>query len=309
MKRLLLLLLIFFSVPKAIYAIEISVVCAGFNSEKGNFFDVDVFVVGRTLKQKQIDSINSIGEIKVLVAFTSDTKFSFADSFSAKSSASLDPADFHSANRIFLPEGFYNIVVTVVDVNKPENKAVYKTSAYLDFTERKLRQSDFLLCGSVNSTKLQNQALCFNDSIYTPLVYSVVPYNSNSLIVYNEIYNTSRFIKSKINITYLLQTSGATQKPIAVQEFVENPANRIHKNVLFDLSKVPSGSYRLSCKVTDSTGTVFSERERRVGPRRVRRRAERDRTACSVARGRRRRSDALHEDRSDIRRRREFRRG
>ncbi len=261
MKRLFLYLLIFFSAPKAIYAIDISVVCASFNSEKGNFFDVDVFVVGRTLKQKQIDSINSIGEIKVLVAFTSETKFRFVDSFSAKSNASLDPADFHSAKRIFLPEGFYNIVVTVVDVNKPESKGVYKTSAYLDFTERKLRQSDFLLCSAVNSTKLQNSALCFNDSVYSPLIYSVVPYNSNTLIIYNEIYNTFRFIKSKINITYTLQGSNSAKKTFAAQEFNVVPTERIKQSVFFDMTKIPSGSYRLSCKVTDSIGTVFSERE------------------------------------------------
>ncbi len=260
MKRLL-SLLIFFSVSTAIYAIDISVVCAGFNSDKGNFFDVDVFVAGRTLKQNQVDSINSIGAVKILVTFSSETKFNAIDSFLAKSKPSLDPSDIHTAKRIFLPEGFYNIVVTVVDANKTESKAVYKTSAYLDFSERKLRQSDFLLCGNINASNAENSALRFNESVYVPIVYGVVPYSSNKLIVFNEIYNTAKFIKSKINITYAIQSSTATQKNISVQEFIETPATKISKNVLFDLTKVPSGSYRLSCKVTDSVGTVFSERE------------------------------------------------
>jgi len=260
MKRLL-SLLIFFSVSTAIYAIDISVVCAGFNSDKGNFFDVDVFVAGRTLKQNQVDSINSIGAVKILVTFSSETKFNAIDSFLAKSKPSLDPSDIHTAKRIFLPEGFYNIVVTVVDANKTESKAVYKTSAYLDFSERKLRQSDFLLCGNINASNAENSALRFNESVYVPIVYGVVPYSSNKLIVFNEIYNPAKFIKSKINITYAIQSSTATQKNISVQEFIETPATKISKNVLFDLTKVPSGSYRLSCKVTDSVGTVFSERE------------------------------------------------
>lgn len=260
MKRLL-SLLIFFSVSTAIYAIDISVVCAGFNSDKGNFFDVDVFVAGRTLKQNQVDSINSVGAVKILVTFSSETKFNAIDSFLAKSKPSLDPSDIHTAKRIFLPEGFYNIVVTVVDANKTESKAVYKTSAYLDFSERKLRQSDFLLCGNINASNAENSALRFNESVYVPIVYGVVPYSSNKLIVFNEIYNTAKFIKSKINITYAIQSSTATQKNISVQEFIETPATKISKNVLFDLTKVPSGSYRLSCKVTDSVGTVFSERE------------------------------------------------
>lgn len=260
MKRLL-SLLIFFSVSTAIYAIDISVVCAGFNSDKGNFFDVDVFVAGRTLKQNQVDSINSVGAVKILVTFSSETMFNAIDSFLAKSKPSLDPSDIHTAKRIFLPEGFYNIVVTVVDANKTESKAVYKTSAYLDFSERKLRQSDFLLCGNINASNAENSALRFNESVYVPIVYGVVPYSSNKLIVFNEIYNTAKFIKSKINITYAIQSSTATQKNISVQEFIETPATKISKNVLFDLTKVPSGSYRLSCKVTDSVGTVFSERE------------------------------------------------
>lgn len=260
MKRLL-SLLIFFSVSTAIYAIDISVVCAGFNSDKGNFFDVDVFVAGRTIKQNQVDSINSVGAVKILVTFSSETKFNAIDSFLAKSKPSLDPSDIHTAKRIFLPEGFYNIVVTVVDANKTESKAVYKTSAYLDFSERKLRQSDFLLCGNINASNAENSALRFNESVYVPIVYGVVPYSSNKLIVFNEIYNTAKFIKSKINITYAIQSSTATQKNISVQEFIETPATKISKNVLFDLTKVPSGSYRLSCKVTDSVGTVFSERE------------------------------------------------
>lgn len=260
MKRLL-SLLIFFSVSTAIYAIDISVVCAGFNSDKGNFFDVDVFVAGRTLKQNQVDSINSVGAVKILVTFSSETMFNAIDSFLAKSKPSLDPSDIHTAKRIFLPEGFYNIVVTVVDANKTESKAVYKTSAYLDFSERKLRQSDFLLCGNINASNAENSALRFNESVYVPIVYGVVPYSSNKLIVFNEIYNTAKFIKSKINITYAIQSSTAMQKNISVQEFIETPATKISKNVLFDLTKVPSGSYRLSCKVTDSVGTVFSERE------------------------------------------------
>ena len=260
MKRLL-SLLIFFSVSTAIYAIDISVVCAGFNSDKGNFFDVDVFVSGRTLKQNQVDSINSVGAVKILVTFSSETMFNAIDSFLAKSKPSLDPSDIHTAKRIFLPEGFYNIVVTVVDANKTESKAVYKTSAYLDFSERKLRQSDFLLCGNINASNAENSALRFNESVYVPIVYGVVPYSSNKLIVFNEIYNTAKFIKSKINITYAIQSSTTTQKNISVQEFIETPATKISKNVLFDLTKVPSGSYRLSCKVTDSVGTVFSERE------------------------------------------------
>jgi len=260
MKRLL-SLLIFFSVSTAIYAIDISVVCAGFNSDKGNFFDVDVFVAGRTLKQNQVDSINSVGAVKILVTFSSETMFNAIDSFLAKSKPSLDPSDIHTAKRIFLPEGFYNIVVTVVDANKTESKAVYKTSAYLDFSERKLRQSDFLLCGNINASNAENSALRFNESVYVPIVYGVVPYSSNKLIVFNEIYNTAKFIKSKINITYAIQSSTTTQKNISVQEFIETPATKISKNVLFDLTKVPSGSYRLSCKVTDSVGTVFSERE------------------------------------------------
>lgn len=260
MKRLLSLLM-FFSVSTAIYAIDISVLCAGFNSDKGNFFDVDVFVAGRTLKQNQVDSINSVGAVKILVTFSSETMFNAIDSFLAKSKPSLDPSDIHTAKRIFLPEGFYNIVVTVVDANKTESKAVYKTSAYLDFSERKLRQSDFLLCGNINASNAENSALRFNESVYVPIVYGVVPYSSNKLIVFNEIYNTAKFIKSKINITYAIQSSTATQKNISVQEFIETPATKISKNVLFDLTKVPSGSYRLSCKVTDSVGTVFSERE------------------------------------------------
>lgn len=260
MKRLL-LLLIFFSVSTAIHAIDISVVCAGFNSGKGNFFDVDVFVAGRTLKQIQIDSINSVGAVKILVSFSSDTKFSTVDSFSAKSKPTLDPSDIQSAKRFFLPEGLYNIVVTVIDANKTESKAVYKTSAYLDFSERKLRQSDFLLCSNAKVSKAESIALGFNDSVYTPIVYGVVPYSSNKLIVYNEIYNTLKFIKSKINITYAIQSSAAIQKNISAQEFFENPSVKIYKSVLFDLTKIPSGSYRLSCKVTDSVGTVFSERE------------------------------------------------
>lgn len=260
MKRLL-LLLIFFLVSTAIYAIDISVVCAGFNSEKGNFFDVDVFIAGKTLKQIQVDSINSVGAVKILVSFISETKFNVIDSFSTKSKPSLDPSDIHTAKRFFLPEGFYDIVVTVVDANKKESKTIYKTSAYLDFSERKLRQSDFLLCSNTDFSNTGNTALRFNDTVYTPIVYGVVSYSSNKLIVYNEIYNTIKFIKSKINITYAIQSSTAAQKNIIAQEFIENPSIKISKNVLFDLTKIPAGSYRLSCKVTDSIGIVFSERE------------------------------------------------
>ena len=157
MKKLLLFILLSGWVFIKIYAVELSISHSAFKGEKVNYIEFYFYVIGSTLTQVQMDSINSQGSLEITTLFKINGVISQFDKFVLKSPPSLSPVDFHEMRRYELSNAVYDIEVRFRDLNKLEDSSVYRSMAIIEFSDLSLRQSDITMLSGYQPDSSDNK--------------------------------------------------------------------------------------------------------------------------------------------------------
>ena len=157
MKKLFLIFLCSYLIIIKTLAVDVSISHAGFKGEKENYIEFYFYVVGSTLKQIQIDSLNSQGSLEVTTLFKVNNEVKKFDKFILKSPPTLSPVNFYEMRRYGLENAVYDIEVRFKDVNNPQDSAVYKSMVIIEFNNLSLRQSDITLLNSYRPDSTNNK--------------------------------------------------------------------------------------------------------------------------------------------------------
>jgi GWxTD domain-containing protein len=263
MKKFLLFLTSLILSINVAFALEVSVTHASFKGEKINYVEINYFLVGTTLTQVQIDSINSQGSIEITTIFKQNGQVSKFDKFLLKSPASLDPIDFYELRRYELDNGIYDLEVQFKDMNKVSNVATFKSMFILDFSALNLRQSDILILNSFKQDHSDNKFVR-NGYLLEPLPFTIYDRTHKQLYLYNEVYNSDKFFNGDdFLMSYSIEKANntANELPKAIGHQRKKSAPFIANMMSMDIANLESGNYRLVVTLRNRTNDLLSQKE------------------------------------------------
>jgi GWxTD domain-containing protein len=264
MKKLFILAILCFSTAYfAKAAVEVSVSHACFKGETENYIEFNLYLVGQSLKWKQVDSTDSQAHIEVNVAFKQSDKIVQFDKYAIKSPKSLDPINFVDVKRYGIKNGVYDIEVSFKDLNKEGNVATFKSVVIVDYDNTNLRQSDIQLLSYFENDSLNTRQGSKNGIFMEALPFGFYDRNLTNLIFYNEIYNIDQNSPDDFLVTCtVIKAFGAVnEKPSMVAHKRKKPAAVVTNLLSFDISQLESGNYRFIVTVRNKNNDLLSEKE------------------------------------------------
>ena len=170
--------------------------------------------------------------------------------------------NFLDLQRFTLPVGFYELKITMFDVNRhPQRVIMNSRSLMVDIDPDSVGLSHLEMLESYTKSKTQN-VLTKSGYDLVPYVASFYPGNMANLSFYGEIYNTAKVLKDeKFLVLYYIESAETHAKMSdynSFQKMTTAPVNSILYS--FDISKLPSGNYNLVVEVRNASNRLLSMR-------------------------------------------------
>ncbi len=179
------------------------------------------------------------------------------DSPIVSDTANLDGA-FIDQQRFTLPNGEYEMEISVTDMNSGETLPTVKVTVEVNYPENTPAISDILLFDSY--TKAAKPSACTKSGYdFLPRVYPFYGSKEDKLNFYVELYNSDKlYDEGKFLVSYYIE---AVESSNRLQEFSFNKRFDVKKvDVLFntiDIKELPSGNYYLVVEMRDRANTLI----------------------------------------------------
>ncbi|MEM6965898.1 MAG: hypothetical protein AAF573_14115, partial [Bacteroidota bacterium] len=185
-------------------ALDASITFATFKSPSQNYVEIYLHMVGATVTYvPNADSTAAQATVEVVILFKQDGTIVKFDKYQLNGPWSNTEENFVDLKRFVLPNGNYDLEVSVQDMNKAENAIRHEGKFKMDFPTKadKLLQSDIQLLASIKPSE-KDHVLTKNGFHLEPLAYNFYSRNFSKLIFYNEIYETDKKIGDDFQVSY-----------------------------------------------------------------------------------------------------------
>jgi len=263
MKKILIFtLLLFFVLSTRIQALDASVSYASFKTTEFSFIEVYLNIMGTTLEYESIDSILYQAKVEVLILIKKGEDIVQFDKYILDGPVTKYPNDFMDVRRFPLGQGEYTMEVSLVDVNKPDNNAVYEKVFKIDYTQDGLLQSDMQLLSSYRQES-SNSVFVKNGLFLEPLPYNFYYKDATHLCFYQELYHSDKALNDKFLLRYIIERINGNGKTEAVmvgnKKLDPKPVNVVL--VKKDITKLKSGNYQLVIEIRNRDGDLISTKQ------------------------------------------------
>ncbi len=169
--------------------------------EKGPYVETYLYIIGSSLKYKQIENGKFQGKVSITLKIHSNEKVFYSDSYNLLSDELEDSLalgyNFIDQQRILLPEGKYEYELNIFDRERKllagEKPFESKGTFTIHFPKDSVSISDIVFLESYTKTSKENK-LSKNGFDLVPLVDNYFPVSSKSIKFYVEIYNTKEIL-------------------------------------------------------------------------------------------------------------------
>jgi GWxTD domain-containing protein len=242
--------------------LDVSVNHTAYKGNAENYMELHLYFVGRTMKQMQIDSINSQGSVEVTVLFKQGEKIAKYDKFNVKSPASLDPIDFFEMRRYAIENGVYDLEVSFKDTYANDAPKQYKSQIIIDFDNINLRQSDIQLLSYYRADNTDSKYVR-NGYYLETLPFQYYDRNFPTLSFYSETYNADKVIGEDFLFSFSIEKLFAnnTDKPILIGHKRQKATPFIANLINMDISQLESGNYKLVTTIRNRNNDLLSQKE------------------------------------------------
>lgn len=264
MPRLLLLLLTTFLINTVCWqkaqAVDVSVSYATFNSPQGPFIELYFYYIANTLQFESLpDSKQQQARVEVLILFKQEEQIIKFDKYQLSSPAMTEIRNFLDLKRYALPNGEYQLSISITDLADSTNTQTYAQPIQMDYPSDGLSLSDIELLQSVSQDSLQGP-LTKNGLKMEPLAYNFYHKKSGQLIFYAEVYNTDKVLGDAYLVRYLVNWkvgNGRSKTLIIGHKRMEpGPVNPLL--IQRDISKIPSGNYELAVEIRNRANELLT---------------------------------------------------
>lgn len=264
MKRIFttLLFAIFFTI--GLFAIDASVTFATFKAPSQGYVEIYLQVVGQTVKftPSAKDSTAKQAVVEIIILFKKDGQIFKFDKFNLHSPMASIPVDFIDLKRYGLPDGEYELEVSVRDINQEENEKTYNAPLSINYMGTAVTQSDIELLASFRPQESENPFIK-SGFFLEPLPFNFYNKRLSKLIFYNEIYKTPALMGEKYQLRYAIEKVGTQDED--EQSIQLGSKWRKVKEVdialiQMDISKLESGNYQLVVEIRNEENDLVSKK-------------------------------------------------
>ncbi|HFC00007.1 MAG TPA: GWxTD domain-containing protein [Phaeodactylibacter sp.] len=244
-------------------ALDASISYATFKSPQQDYVEIYLYIVGKTVTYvPQADSTTAQAGVEVVILFKKDgTVFKF-DKYNLNSPLSSTKESFIDLKRYGLPDGEYELEVSISDNNAPENTTHYQGDFKMDYAENdhQLLQSDIQLLASVKPSE-EHHPLVKNGLFLEPLPFNFYHKKFNKLTFYNEVYDTDKKIKNDFLVTYGIEKVVNSKPQTILKGHKKRHPKSVNVLVLqLDISKLESGNYNLFVEIRNRAKELLSRK-------------------------------------------------
>ncbi len=245
------------------WAIDASITHACYKGAKGNYIEFNIYIVGKSVEWRGIDSTAAQASIEIGVFFKQKEEIVQFDKFAMKSPKSLHPINFEDMHRYAIANGVYDIEVTLKDMNKAENRITYKSSIIVDYSADMLRQSDIQLLGFIKPDSIEGSSRVKYGYFMEALPFNFYDKKHANLIFFNEVYNADKAIGDDFLVSYTVKKLLAQphERPLLMAHKRKKPEAFIVNLLQLDISTLESGNYRLNVSIRNRANELLSEKE------------------------------------------------
>lgn len=178
--------------------------------------------------------------------------------------AALDGA-FIDQQRFSLPNGEYEMEISVKDVNNPKGlAATEKSTVVIDFPKNMSAVSDILLYDSY--AKAAKPSTCTKSGLdFVPRIIGFYGAKDTKLNFYTELYNSnSLYAEGKYLVSYFIESCESTSKMSGFsfsKRYDVAEANVLMTSI--DISELPTGNYYLVVEMRDRSNTLVASNSAR----------------------------------------------
>jgi GWxTD domain-containing protein len=261
-KGLIFLFLIFVTAETHLFAIDVSILHNCYKGAKENYIEFNIYVLGRSVEWKQLDSIDSQASVEIGIFFKQKGQVIQFDKFAMRSPRSIDPLNFEDFHRYAIPNGNYDLEVTLKDMNKDDKTVTYKSTIWVDFGDDLLRQSDIKLLGYVRPDSSEGDPRVKFGYFMETLPFNFYDSRSTHLNFYSEIYNADKGIGDDFVLSYEIKKQNATptERPILIAHKRKTAENFIVNIQQMDITGLESGNYLLQVSIRNRANELLNQK-------------------------------------------------
>lgn len=248
----------------ALFALDTDVSYTTFKSGNKQFVEVNLFVVGNSLVYNIIDSTQQQAAVEVLMLVKQGETILQYEKYVLNGPITRGQPDFLDMKRFVLPEGKYELEVTVKDVNKPEDVTNFKEGFTMQYSGNYLQHSDIQLLASYKKTEETN-IFVKNGIQLEPLAFNYYNKRAHRLIFYNEIYHADKAIGQDYLVTYTVTeiVNEKQNKPISVGHKRKKSEPITALLLQTDITELKSGNYELAVEIRNRENELLSRKTAR----------------------------------------------
>lgn len=224
---------------------------------KGPYFETYLTVIGNSVNFVKNTNGKFQGTVDITVQFLQNGEVKNAMKYSLNSPELNDTTNFPNfldQQRYLLPNGAYDLEITIADKNKSSEKPLLtKIPVNILFPDNIISISGIQLLESY-SKSITPGNLTKSGYDLLPYVSTYYPPNATKLKFYTEIYNAKKILGEgqKIILSYFIESFDTKTKLSDFTAFSKQTVNEV--NILlaeFNIETLPGGNYNLVIEVRD----------------------------------------------------------
>jgi GWxTD domain-containing protein len=257
-----LLILTLLMAKTSLFAIDVSILHNCYKGAKENYIEFNIYVLGRSVEWKQLDSIDSQASLEVGIFFKQKGQVVKFDKFAMRSPKSIDPLNFEDFHRYAIANGNYDLEVTLKDMNKEDKPITYKSTIWVDFDGDLLRQSDIKLLGYIKPDSTEGDPRVKFGYFMEALPFNFYDSHSTELNFFSEIYNADKGIGDDFVLSYEIkkQNASPTERPILIAHKRKKAESFIPNIQQMDIKGLESGNYQLVVSIRNRANELLSQK-------------------------------------------------
>lgn len=233
---------------------------------QGPYLETYISVIGSSLKMIKKQNLYYQGEVEIAIQFLQNNEIKSAKRYvlnSPETADTLNQPNFIDQQRFQLPNGDYNMEITIQDKNdETQQPFVTKMPVKIDIPVDQVTISDIQLLESYKKST--------NTSVITKSGYDLIPYvstlfpeNISKLKFYAEIYHSSKQVgeQQKLVINYFIESAEKGLKDAAYASFLKSLSNEVNVVLTeFNIENLPTGNYNLVIEVRDKENRLLADK-------------------------------------------------
>ncbi|MBI1223596.1 MAG: GWxTD domain-containing protein [Bacteroidetes bacterium] len=255
----------FCSFSQAQDAIDANISYATFQSQGNGFVEIYLNILGQSTGLSPVSDSTNQAVVDVVILFKQGENVVKFDKYRLKGPISTAPVDFVDVKRYALPNGNYQLEVSVEDMVKTGNAHKYESTFNLDYTADKLGISDFELIASVSNadpTKSATNPMIKGNYLFEPMPTNFYAKNDELMLFYFEVYNTDKAIGDDYLMSIFIDNDDTKEREekISVSHKRKKPEPVAAAVQQVDIKELPTGNYNLVVEIRDKDRQLLAKK-------------------------------------------------